>query len=524
MEKTAPLLRIPTVHRVLLSVVCVCFVLSSVGYGQGAQDRYQLGRRLERFERAWQQASQEYRAKSTGSMEQAVQSFFSLQLSRAGKMLDQAWLQVRGLESEQQAKGLREIRWKLDFQTTLLDTSQPVLQGRAGVFYDQEVESSSKEEVVLKVWPWNDSPTKVMELDRGQSPLMSKTLLISSEEDFQVDLQGLREGDYVLTGHLVGSQPGELDWICPSISLVDRLPERLAALEAWTEANRKDSTRRQAGKDGVAGLVESAKSTARFLAREIVRGRKGTSFEIDLPWNKLIRDFEQIVGVGVDPPAGQAVSLEDSLTRWMHQPGWKWMQLSQGRSTQVVRIQVPELKAGETDKRFPVLIALHGAGGSENMFFQTYGAGRLVELGDQRGWIVVSPRQTMTGLSLDVPEMVQALSECLPVDKERVMLVGHSMGAAQAMTQVSKHPESVRMVAALGGGGGVSDTEAIRKVPFYVAAGDRDFGKPRAKSLSQQLKRLGCPVEYREYKDVEHMVIVQAALDDVFAFFDRGIP
>lgn len=92
------------------------------------------------------------------------------------------------------------------------------------------------------------------------------------------------------------------------------------------------------------------------------------------------------------------------------------------------------------------------------------------------------------------------------------------------MTQVSKHPESVRMVAALGGGGGVSDTEAIRKVPFYVAAGDRDFGKPRAKSLSQQLKRLGCPVEYREYKDVEHMVIVQAALDDVFAFFDRGIP
>ena len=103
------------------------------------------------------------------------------------------------------------------------------------------------------------------------------------------------------------------------------------------------------------------------------------------------------------------------------------------------------------------------------------------------------------------------------------MLVGHSMGAAQAMSQVSKHPESVRMVAALGGGGGVRDTEAIRKVPFLVGAGDRDFGKPRAKSLAQELKRLGCSVEYREYSDVEHMVIVQAALDDVFGFFDRGI-
>jgi hypothetical protein len=30
-------------------------------------------------------------------------------------------------------------------------------------------------------------------------------------------------------------------------------------------------------------------------------------------------------------------------------------------------------------------------------------------------------------------------------------------------------------------------------------------------------------MEYREYRDVEHMVIVQAALDDVFDFFDRGI-
>jgi hypothetical protein len=30
-------------------------------------------------------------------------------------------------------------------------------------------------------------------------------------------------------------------------------------------------------------------------------------------------------------------------------------------------------------------------------------------------------------------------------------------------------------------------------------------------------------VEYREYADVEHMVIVQAALDDVFAFFDRRL-
>ncbi len=33
---------------------------------------------------------------------------------------------------------------------------------------------------------------------------------------------------------------------------------------------------------------------------------------------------------------------------------------------------------------------MHGAGGSENMFFETYGAGRLVDLAVERGWGVIS--------------------------------------------------------------------------------------------------------------------------------------
>lgn len=158
------------------------------------------------------------------------------------------------------------------------------------------------------------------------------------------------------------------------------------------------------------------------------------------------------------------------------------------------------------------------------MFFETYGAGRLVALAKQRGWIVVSPRQTMSGLGMDVPKMLDALEEILPIDRNSVLLCGHSMGAAQAMSQVSRAPESIRAVAALGGGGAVRPSPAIQTIPFFVAAGERDFGKPRAKALASQLKQSNCTVEYKEYQDVEHMVIVQAALDDVFAFFDNNIP
>ncbi len=46
--------------------------------------------------------------------------------------------------------------------------------------------------------------------------------------------------------------------------------------------------------------------------------------------------------------------------------------------------------------------------------------------------------------------------------------------------------------------------------------------RPRgAKSLAKRLEELGGQVEYRDYPKVEHMVIVQAALDDVFTFLDK---
>jgi hypothetical protein len=132
------LIRRLTVQRVLFLFVFVCFFQAWECFGQAASDRYQLGRRLERFERAWQESPDELRAKSTASMEQAVQSFFSLQLSRAGKLLDQAWMQASGIEASQQTQRLQSLRWKLDFQRTLLDADDPVTEIRSGALHNLE--------------------------------------------------------------------------------------------------------------------------------------------------------------------------------------------------------------------------------------------------------------------------------------------------------------------------------------------------------------------------------------------------
>ena len=154
------------------------------------------------------------------------------------------------------------------------------------------------------------------------------------------------------------------------------------------------------------------------------------------------------------------------------------------------------------------------------MFFETYGAGRLVTLGAQRGWLVVAPRQGLFGSPMGCPQLLDILADHFPIDRQRVFLVGHSMGAAQVMSQVSRHPTAMAAAVAIGGGRAVSDATQLKQVPWFVAAGERDFGRRGAQGLVRSLESVGAKVQWLEVPRVEHLVIVQAALDDVFKFLD----
>ena len=58
----------------------------------------------------------------------------------------------------------------------------------------------------------------------------------------------------------------------------------------------------------------------------------------------------------------------------------------------VVRVQVPrDMKKGQS---VPLVLALHGAGGSENMFFDGYGDGKVARLCAERGWLLAAPTGT----------------------------------------------------------------------------------------------------------------------------------
>ena len=165
----------------------------------------------------------------------------------------------------------------------------------------------------------------------------------------------------------------------------------------------------------------------------------------------------------------------------------------------------------------PLVVALHGAGGSENLYFEAYGAGRIVDLCRKRGWILVAPR-TGSASPAEVGEAVGRLAE---IDRKRIFLTGHSMGALAGVMGVQSAPGMFAAAALLGGGSRPSRPDAWKDLPLLVGAGDSDFGKTGAKALADGARQAGARTRWIEYPLVEHLGVVQVAMDDVFAWFDR---
>lgn len=285
----------------------------------------------------------------------------------------------------------------------------------------------------------------------------------------------LRRGERVLAEHRGG------------ISVVEHREDRLAALQAAA---------RTAG-DDLDGLTLA--STVRLLTT-MTRPR---GEETVLPGAHLLAEAEQLA----------AAIAAGATFHGPEHPGQHWLRVPTADGTLSVRLLVPPA----ADKPQPLVLALHGAGGSENLFFDAYGDGEVVRQCERRGLYLCAPRQTFGVPNL--PALVDALAARYPIDRSRVLVIGHSMGAAMAIANAGRAPTRFAAIAALGGGGepGNGDVTAL---PFFLAAGSRDFLRSSAERLRDRLQAAGAPVTWRSYEGVEHLSIVQIALPDLFAWWD----
>jgi predicted esterase len=463
----------PLAAAILVSVAPLC------AGAQVPEARYELAWRTRALERAWIATPSERHALAVPLIENAVQRFFGADVAGAAAALDGARLALTAPEAPRNCE-----RFTVTPEARLLDVQRTSLGLAVSSLYDTDFTGpltlrASSSGVVLSVEPASiDAPAPEV------------------RREVRLSLAGLgpAQGEFIV--HLeVGDERGSRSTRELSVSRATELSQRLASLAR-----------------ALAALPENAPALERATLRTnlalLESLATGSREETDFPAAQLLVESENL--------AASAAKGE----RWFggQHAGQTWLTVPSGKSGVRVRVFVPAGLAPE--RKVPLVVALHGAGGSENMFFDAYGAGRIVELCRVRGWLLVAPRVGFLGVPMNA--VLGAIGERYPVDRERVFLVGHSLGAAIGQGLVAKAPATYRAFAALGGGSGVDDARSLAAEPVFVGAGERDFGRRGAEALHRSLVAGGSRVAtLRIYPHCEHLMVVTDALPDVFAWWDQ---
>lgn len=173
----------------------------------------------------------------------------------------------------------------------------------------------------------------------------------------------------------------------------------------------------------------------------------------------------------------------------------------------------------EGDGPFPLLVAFHGAGGDENMFFDAYGGGMLRQLAEQHRIAVVCPPTVPFGLSpVLFDRFVEAVATAAPIDRTRVLLLGHSMGAITASRLAALRPSTVTGAACIAGFTDATRGPACAPMAVYLGALDPIFGIGGVRAAIAGTRKKGHGVESVEFDHEGHTLVVDRALPQAVAW------
>jgi len=198
-----------------------------------------------------------------------------------------------------------------------------------------------------------------------------------------------------------------------------------------------------------------------------------------------------------------------------------------GKTLPYRQLSPPILQAGE---RYPLILFLHGAGerGNDNRSQLVHVARELEtpEMQQRYPAFVIAP-QCPTGQqwvdtpwTLDshtMPEqpsepmalllgLISQTQKTLPIDSNRIYVVGLSMGGFGTWDLLQRRPEQFAAAIPMCGGGDSDCAELIKDVPVWVAHGDADTVVKVKRSRDQvaALRAAGGQPIYTEYPGVGH--------------------
>jgi len=174
-----------------------------------------------------------------------------------------------------------------------------------------------------------------------------------------------------------------------------------------------------------------------------------------------------------------------------------------------------------------LVIAFHGAGGDENMFMNAYGLGLIKAMAKQHGALLVTPLTYAFGGEKGGPlfdALVDSLARDYPVDRERIFVLGHSMGGGMTASLINRRGDAIKAAACICGFRGFQpDAEVVPPTLVIAAKHDPIVNPAGIEKGVEAAKAAGHPVTYRLLEHHGHTLAVTDVLPQVFDwFFEAG--
>ena len=186
-------------------------------------------------------------------------------------------------------------------------------------------------------------------------------------------------------------------------------------------------------------------------------------------------------------------------------------------------LYLPKDYGKDPEKKWPVLVFLHGSGesGADLEKVKVHGPPKLIAQGQDLPFIVVSPQAPVfPRRGWDVETLNALLDDVLAkysTDTDRVYLTGLSMGGYGTWAWATANPERFEAIAPICGGGQARQaSRALKNMPTWVFHGGKDMTVPiqESQDMVDALKKAGA-------MDVKFTIYPEAGHDSWTATYDN---
>ncbi|MBM3211979.1 phospholipase [Candidatus Poribacteria bacterium] len=175
-------------------------------------------------------------------------------------------------------------------------------------------------------------------------------------------------------------------------------------------------------------------------------------------------------------------------------------------------LYLPEGYNEDHDKKWPLILFLHGAGerGSDLNLVKVHGIPKIVEQREDFPFIAVSPQCPKNSWWTAEMEALNALLDDViaknAVDTQRIYLTGLSMGGYGTWALATAYPERFAAIAPICGGGDSEKACVLKDIPAWVFHGEKDnvVRPEESKKMVKALEDCGGNAKLTMYPEAGH--------------------